>query len=148
MKRYYLYVLLALVAAPAGAAPLKGDAYVWPPAEYSHEYKGNLTVWDLRSQELVKQFCPSIKRAPYLGCAMNSATECQIFLAPEKDMKEAGFDRDIVLFHEKAHCNGWPANHPGARTVREGVGELVAEAFRSMGEASSEGPLRPPGYMP
>jgi hypothetical protein len=105
--------------APARAAaqstPPKRELLV-PPPEYDYPYKGELVVRHV-SQKEVREACPSAKYTlgVALGCAHRWPTSCHIILAPEADMKAAGYPPELVLRHEIAHCNGWPGDHPGAR---------------------------------
>lgn len=87
---------------------------VLPPAEYDHAYPGELIV--VQSEAAVKR-CPEGPFAfkPVLGCSFRREDRCLVILAPDDMIRRYGWTTAIVKRHEIGHCNGWPANHPGAR---------------------------------
>jgi hypothetical protein len=65
-------------------------------------------------------WCPGSKFAGFaLGCAHLAAQECKIVLAADSVIIAAGHPPELVKRHEIAHCNGWPADHPGALPYEE-----------------------------
>jgi hypothetical protein len=123
----YWLAKLALVATPAAAdsAPPAQRAAVKPPPlrlnppeHYDHPYNGPLVVTVARDETHVRELCPSAKftLGVALGCSVRHVTEgCWVVLAPEAVISAAGFPPELVKRHEIAHCNGWPADHRGAR---------------------------------
>jgi hypothetical protein len=42
---------------------------------------------------------------------------CWIVLSSDDVIKAAGWTPEVVLRHERGHCNGWPKDHAGARAL-------------------------------
>jgi hypothetical protein len=40
---------------------------------------------------------------------------CELIISPDSIIALAGLTLEFVKRHEIAHCNGWPADHRGAR---------------------------------
>jgi hypothetical protein len=114
----------AMLAAmlPAKAQTAIGRAPL-PPVEYDHPYSGKLLVVTISKRDLLQFLCSNDKvldpRKPrvcdakgcstMLACAPNNGTSCMIVLGP------GTWTDERVLRHEIGHCNGWPADHRGAR---------------------------------
>jgi hypothetical protein len=80
-----------------------------PPPQYDHPYSGQVIEQRLSQAELMR-----LCRGPAEGCASVNNGVCHIALpASEKDARVLAAMRR----HELAHCNGWPANHPGGHWV-------------------------------
>jgi len=81
-----------------------------PPEEFDHEFKGELTVKRGTQQEL-RIACPNTFRPGNLalGCALRylSGAACVIYIVNDSTLQFANWDYEIVLRHERAHCNGW-----------------------------------------
>jgi hypothetical protein len=89
---------------------------VIPPVEYDHPYTGKLTIFRSSSQAEIKAKCPPSSFPYHLGCGGPKAGgECHILMADDETIRKHGWTPEIVLRHEIGHCNGWPANHKGAR---------------------------------
>jgi hypothetical protein len=84
-----------------------------PPVEYDHPYKGKLTTETVTLEQLRSRCWNAIQTS--LGCAYQSANSCHILLVDEEKIKAAGWTVELMLRHERAHCNGWPQAHPGKR---------------------------------
>ena len=41
--------------------------------------------------------------------------DCTIHIVDDKVIRAAGYEPDVIRRHEIGHCNGWPADHRGAR---------------------------------
>jgi hypothetical protein len=85
-----------------------------PPAEYDHEYKGKLTVLKEDNYVFIRHVCSDTKNP--IACSFRTYDDktgetlsCLIMLGPDV------WDDERVMKHERAHCNGWPGDHPGAR---------------------------------
>jgi hypothetical protein len=73
----------------------------------------------------MKEVCPKTEFPVTLGCALRYTKggedySCHVFIAEDDILKPTGWNYNLVLRHELGHCLGWPANHPGMRTVEEG----------------------------
>jgi|SRR6516165_9021613 len=103
-----------------------------PPIAYDHPFRGKLTIERDLDQDTLHERCHT--RGVTLGCTLiPAANECIILLAKQdafnfiRDMlakkdslKRVGEpDPQSIIRHETGHCNGWPADHPGARFVDE-----------------------------
>jgi hypothetical protein len=89
-----------------------------PPLQYDHAYNGPVIEQRLSALEVF-----FLCHGPTTACSWVSKRVCHIvFSNSEKD------DRAIALIrrHETAHCNGWPASHPGGRWVDAKSGYQVA----------------------
>jgi len=89
-----------------------------PPAEYDHEFKGVYTVTIVKDIATVNKLCNN----PFagLGCAilLNNGQVCSIIMAADEVIRSRGVTSEIVRRHEMAHCNSWPAHHPGGIVIR------------------------------
>ena len=122
---------------PAGALPPILSASdleaVWrlpfaelPPPEYMRPTTVDVTVIDIEDEVTLRLRCKWAPRkageGALAGCAFPMANSCLIYIGPETDRASVGVPRNAVLAHEVGHCNGWPGDHPGARST------LVAQA--------------------
>jgi hypothetical protein len=122
MKTAIALLALVISAAPAAADPT--PLRLIPPEEYDHPYtKGKLIVYVASSPEEVRILCPG---APFhsqigaLGCAHpRESFGCWVVLAPDAYITSRGFPPELVRRHEIAHCNGWGADHKGARVFED-----------------------------
>jgi hypothetical protein len=76
-----------------------------PPPAYDHAYRGRLIVHVLPDS--------AASAACHGGdaCSTRQGGTCIVIL-PRGHRALA-----LLRRHEIGHCNGWPADHPGARTV-------------------------------
>ena len=109
--KHILAIVATLAATPAMAQN------VIPPAEYDFPYKGKLTVERTPYQHVVRQNCPYSPFPFLLGRAKLFASEdrCYILMMDDEFLNKMNYPPEIVLRHERAHCNSWPAHHPGGR---------------------------------
>jgi hypothetical protein len=84
-----------------------------PPIEYDYPYTGKLTIERVTSEQLMAR-C-SAATAISLGCAFSGSGNCFVLLVDDTSIKALGWTYDLLLRHELAHCNGWPAYHPGKK---------------------------------
>jgi hypothetical protein len=84
-----------------------------PPVEYDKPYDGKITIETVTNEQL-RARCAAASQSS-LGCAFPGANSCRILLVDEATMKAAGWAVEVMLRHERAHCNGWPQSHPGRR---------------------------------
>ena len=90
-----------------------------PPLEFDYPYTGRLTVSRVNPDQM-RGRCPlpSPGRVT-VGCAHVGRGECEIIIANDEWLKALGWNADVITRHERAHCEGWPADHPGARSPAE-----------------------------
>jgi hypothetical protein len=89
-----------------------------PPEEFDRPYTaGPIVMIEAKDQAHVKQLCPDFKFewGPALACTYMQGATCRITLAAYPVITAAGYDPALVLRHEMGHCNGWGADHKGAR---------------------------------
>jgi hypothetical protein len=85
-----------------------------PPPEFDHAYAGKLTVLKEDNYVFIRHVCS--ETANPIACSFRTfdsvsgvTISCLIMLGPDV------WNDERVLRHERAHCNGWPGDHPGAR---------------------------------
>ena len=78
---------------------------ILPPAKYDKPYTGTLYVLRMDDNYILQQICGNDRLL--IACAVHSETSCLIVLGPVAQNDER------VMRHERAHCEGWPAHHPG-----------------------------------
>jgi len=88
-----------------------------PPEEFDHPFDGTVSVWIVTQDHIRRHHCPRAKfsMGVALACSQKIAGTCYIFKVPDDEIKQIGFDPDIVMRHEIGHCNGWGSDHKGAR---------------------------------
>jgi hypothetical protein len=86
-----------------------------PPAIYDHAYNGRLSVQQ-GSMAQVEHYCHTMHGivSPYraLGCSKVNGNSCFLMIPRIGGPVTASIQAQIRR-HELAHCNGWPADHPG-----------------------------------
>lgn len=119
-------IAAALVLLPSLAmaqALLPGNSYWIPPEQYDKPFTAGPTIVVRGDEKLMGQICPKTPFPITLGCrvSLNSATPspvCFIVIANDDILASQGWNRAEVLRHEKGHCHGWPADHPGMRNSK------------------------------
>ena len=83
-----------------------------PPEKYSN-YAGEYQImrasvyWiTMICQDLPKNESDESKYRESLGCARMQQAKCIVLIAFDEQLKERGWDYDIVLKHELGHCAG------------------------------------------
>jgi hypothetical protein len=94
---------------PPYQMPMEFQKRILPPPEYDHDYDGELTI--LRTLEpVVYRACRTVikpGRSP-LGCSQRMAPrKCTIWIVTDEELRQRGWDYNMVLRHELGHCNGW-----------------------------------------
>jgi hypothetical protein len=102
------------VAEGAVYDPPIAEGAAMPPPQYDHPYSGKLTIQLVNTQEDVRQMC-SNNVYPSIACAITQGDACTIIRLRSKDIEDLGWNVKMVERHEVGHCNGWPADHKGAR---------------------------------
>lgn len=93
-----------------------------PPARFDH-WHPNLIIQEMdyfdvdplcRGRFPRSNFPPVTGSQRIMGCADigNGAAPCRI-VVPIGGGAISDEKRALIIRHERAHCNGWPANHPG-----------------------------------
>jgi hypothetical protein len=89
--------------------PMETQKRILPPPEYDHDYNGELTI--LRTLEpVVYRACRSVIKPGHspLGCAQRTGPKsCTIWIVTDQELKERGWDYEMVFRHERGHCNSW-----------------------------------------
>jgi len=129
MRRTFVFGLLAVLiasscASAATAAPLPRKPTSIAPAEYDRAYKGGkLTIVTVATRAELLAACPSLTSPTLLACSRHhpgyggADAYCRITILQDSVLKARGYSRELVLRHEYGHCNGWSADHPGARRI-------------------------------
>jgi hypothetical protein len=89
---------------------------VLPPAEYDKPFGGKLT--EIRvGPGIMRAMCPKTQYDPTLACAYTTSdrSECVVIMVSDELIRARGWTPEIVRRHEVGHCNGFPADHRGAR---------------------------------
>ena len=88
-----------------------------PPEEFDHPFNGQVSVWIVTQDHIRRHHCPTSKfsMGVALACAQKIVGTCYIFKVTDDELKQLGFDPDVVMRHEIGHCNGWGSDHRGAR---------------------------------
>jgi hypothetical protein len=103
------------------AAPPKQNSPGWavlPPPEYDKPFTGKLT--EIRvPPETMRAICLKTIFPLTLACAYPTTdqSECLIIMLSDEMLKAAGWTPEIVRRNEIGHCNGFPADHRGARPL-------------------------------
>src|SRR5262245_40874092 len=122
-------VVLSVQCAAPGAHANSGDSWpvLLPPLEYDHPYKGELIIIDNVKRETLQENCgPIYRNAPSTGflpgCAHVYSNKCVVLIAEQRTITSLAlihpsWSYDHILRHEIGHCNGWPSNHAGFRSL-------------------------------
>ena len=88
-----------------------------PPEEFDRPFDGQVSVWIVTQDHIRRHHCPKAKfnMGFALACAQKIVGTCYIFKVTDDELKQLGFDPDVVMRHEIGHCNGWRSDHRGAR---------------------------------
>jgi hypothetical protein len=126
MKFLAASVALILLPLSASAQGTQWDMAGLPPVEYDKSFAG--IYHEIRgTAEFMARKCPKTPWPVTLGCAIHNtqrdseervvtpATECVVYIATDDILKQAGWTYEVVMRHERGHCNGWPQSHSGAR---------------------------------
>jgi hypothetical protein len=132
-----------------------------PPAEFDHRHKGIVIITRTKDQAETRKLCAVPFPMPLaIGCAKTVLAGtilvgCEIVISPDSVIALSGLTLEFVKRHEIAHCNGWPADHRGAREparqplvdsadlplagIPHEVGIILAGARTKAGRAEFEG---------
>jgi len=127
VKTAFLAGVAALSVLSASAAHAQGTPVLLPPVEYDHPYSGDLLIIDDVKWQTLRDNCGPIYRdapgAAFLsGCAHVYPGKCVILIAEQRTIStmagaHPSWSYDNILRHEIGHCNGWPGNHAGGRSL-------------------------------
>ena len=89
-------LLIGLLSLSLYGEPMFNPWYV--PSRYDHPFKGRVEV------EMNNAPCSGME-----GCTIVGGQHgvCHIYVSPTHKLPI-----ELILRHERAHCNGWPADHP------------------------------------
>ena len=108
--KYLIAALLLLSSAAYAADP------GMPPQRFDHPYDGEVIPMQMSTQQRLQNFCEDMgakaNGSNILACSFIRRGRCYIFSVPEKDIEAWGYSLNTVMRHERAHCNGWPPDHP------------------------------------
>jgi hypothetical protein len=114
-------------------SPREARKYILPPVRFDKPPFDGVDVTEqvVKSRAEIRKRCPDFKFEPGfdLACsrilrlyaATGEVTKvfCTIHIVNDKVIRAAGYEPDNVRRHEIGHCNGWPAEHRGARAPRK-----------------------------
>jgi len=106
----YLIAWLWLFTWPAYAIQVE------PPAYYDHEFAGEVIVTEISMEQRLRKICEgfgaNFQGQAGMACAFTLRGKCFIFTLSDRELELWNYDAKTVLRHERAHCNGWPNDHP------------------------------------
>jgi hypothetical protein len=114
--------LLTTAATLLFVTPCLAQGLHLPPVEYDKPYPSKITVETVTNAQLRAQ-CANATQSS-LGCAFPGPDRCRILLVDEASIKAVGWTLELILRHERAHCNGWPQSHVGKRPYQPNEGRL------------------------
>jgi hypothetical protein len=99
-----------------------GGAVLIPPPEYDHEPPMRVVEMVMEWTE-VWALCGAWK-APGFGFPIDAKKDhsgigCSFVNVMDGKCWIIRVDNPMTARHERAHCNGWASNHPGARTTED-----------------------------
>jgi hypothetical protein len=107
-------------AIPPLPAPAPAKTYpILPPIEFDHYYEGDLTINMVNTQEELFAACGMEPNRFLLACSTHTRTACLITMVKDEVMRSKGWTTGLLLRHEIGHCNGWPGDHPGERSIMQ-----------------------------
>jgi hypothetical protein len=127
---------------PPTAAEMR-SLRLMPPKEYDRPPTKTVEVVRLRTQEEVRAACAPLPFAYAFACSRHYPTKCTIIMLDDSAITATGMLPDVVWRHEIGHCNGWPPDHPNARTIDEEARAKAKQAApRHPGSYLAEGIIR------
>jgi hypothetical protein len=115
-----IFAVLAMTVAANANTFLDQYGRAWelkmPPKEYvGIPYHGKLVTYPMPTEQ-VREICSdAVGKYEDTGCALIWPDQCLIFI--NSDLPKKYFD--AVYIHERAHCVGWPSDHPTDPNVSE-----------------------------
>jgi hypothetical protein len=106
-------LILATLIALTTSAHAQLGALV-PPAQYDRPYPGKITVTRAEHSQMHKLCAGASPVMPTIlyGCAKGNAEHCTIVIVSDDVLDRFNISAEMLLRHERAHCNGWPWHHP------------------------------------
>jgi hypothetical protein len=117
-RKYALAIALMALSTAANAQVTLCCGLILPPPEYDRPFVGELTITRFEASDQQK-VCPGTPNSA-VGCTMPPSMagprRCRIYIPHDARERLAryGFAFEDYLRHERSHCVGWPADHPGA----------------------------------
>jgi len=117
-----LATAIGIVTVARTQSLLPNNSYWIPPPEYDHPYTAGPIIVTRGDEKLMSQLCPKTTLPVTLGCRIHLSSTtpspvCFIVIAKDELIEGLGWKYEHVKRHEIAHCNGWAADHKGARSV-------------------------------
>ena len=93
-----------------------------PPPKWDHPFHGKMEKRIVpygNAAKLCQKLNPeggspdSVDGRPLFGCQFWRGSTCVIVYSFDPKGKDQKMSSNVFR-HERAHCNGWPSNHPGA----------------------------------
>jgi hypothetical protein len=94
-----------------------------PPAEFDFPFNGTLLVIELDTEAELRHWCgwglgyrENVRLHACIPEGVNYPADCTVLRLSDQAMRRL-YNRssNLTMRHELGHCNGWPADHPGAR---------------------------------
>lgn len=109
-------------------SPREARKYILPPVKFDKPPFDGVDVTEqvVKSRAEIRKRCPDVKFEPGsdLACsnilrfyngAVVTKVFCTIHIVDDEVIRAAGYEPVNIRRHEIGHCNGWPADHRGAR---------------------------------
>jgi hypothetical protein len=95
------------------------DRPIIPPVEFDQPYEGKLQIDMYDNMDTTTALCPKLPLGkPEIACAYPGKDSCRVILPSKALAAKIGWDHSAIYRHEIGHCNGWGADHSGARWHR------------------------------
>lgn len=88
------------------ASAALADTSLEPPARFDRAYSGEMMVHSIPKATVNAECAMSAMKAHVVGCSFFIGDLCVVLLATGSNVS-----RDLLYRHERAHCNGWSAEH-------------------------------------
>jgi hypothetical protein len=106
-------IVLFLAALLYAGGSIAGGPSVVPPSRYDHQPTEKVVIVS-RTPAQIRQVCTLKAASPWPGGGVGACTLYTGKNNPCIVLWPKGTPRSGILWrHERAHCNGWPSNHPG-----------------------------------
>jgi len=133
MKKTFLAGIAALLLATGAAHG--GSCDMLPPKKYDYSFPGPIVITRKSTPEELARVCG---QRLIFGCSQRLAYVCQTYILDDKLLERFGCTFEAALRHEIGHCNGWGADHAGARSPE--LGEELPSPYKLQPDQIFEGP--------
>jgi hypothetical protein len=90
--------------------PMALQEQMLPPKEFDHHYDGELNLTYLSEKEIQVKCWPARRTSTMLIACTRAYTipkRCEVWMMAKDDLDRLGWNHEIIMRHELAHCNGW-----------------------------------------